>query len=183
MGRFSLSKREKKILQKLGETIFPETSVMPRYNASEVVERLERFFSNAEEMPEMPIFSRAMLNLVEEGSRLRYLRPMSKLPEKKRLDYLNRFWMNAALPKRLSFRLFSIVLKASYLDDPVIFDALGLEYRKPEVTKGRRPRWRKQILHGRSIEQNQTQEAEVVVVGTGAGGATVAHELARKATP
>ena len=180
MGRFILSKREKKILQKLGETIFPETSLMPRFKAKDVEERLEIFFNDAEEMPEMPIFCRAMLNLVEEGSRLRYLRPLSKLQEKKRLDYLNRFWLKATLPKRLTFRLLTIVLKASYLDDPVIFDGIGLEYRKPVVKKGKQPRWRKQILHGRHMEHNHTMEAEVVVVGTGAGGATVAHELARK---
>jgi len=180
MGRFSLSDRERRILQKLGETVFPETSVMPRFQAREVEERLARFFGEAEGMPEISALCRAMLNLVEEEARLHYLRPMSKLPEDKRLDYLDRFWLNAAVPKRLSFRLFGIALKAAYFDSPEIFDALELEYCKPEVKNPEKERWQGQILNGRQIEQDLELEAEVVVVGTGAGGATVAHELARR---
>ncbi len=180
MGRFHLSNRERKILQKLGEAMFPETSIMPPFNAGDIEDRLDSFFGESKEMPEVPIFCKTMLNLVEESTRPRYFRPMSRLPEGKRLEYLNRTWVDGIAPRRLSFRLLTVILKASYLDNPVIFNALGLEYRKPETVAEPRERWHGQILHGENIEQDQEIEAEVVVVGTGAGGATVAHELASR---
>ena len=82
MGPFRLSDRERRILQKLGEAVFPETSVLPHFQAREVEERLARFFDASESMSEIAVGCRAMLNLVEEEARLHYLRPLSKLPEK-----------------------------------------------------------------------------------------------------
>ena len=180
MARFRLSRREKRILQRLGEAMFPETSRLPRFDGEAVEEKIERFFEASEEIPEMPAFCRTMLNVVEEGARLRYVLPMSRLPEKKRFAYLQRQWATAALPRRLSFRLFSIVLRASYLDDPRLFDVLGLEYEKPEVKEVEPQRWHRQITRGKEIEQEEVLEAEVVVVGTGAGGAALACELAER---
>ncbi|MEW5733408.1 MAG: GMC family oxidoreductase, partial [Thermodesulfobacteriota bacterium] len=42
------------------------------------------------------------------------------------------------------------------------------------------PRWMSQITHSGGLSENMTLEAEVVVVGTGAGGAVVAKELAEQ---
>jgi len=180
MVRFRLSTRERWILQKLGEAAFPETAIMPPFDVHAVEERIERFFSGSTALGVLPLFFRSLLQLVEQGARLPYRRPMSELPPHKRLEYLNRYWVNTTAPKRMMFHLFSIVLRVAYLNDPMIFHALGLEYRKPAVSPEPPPRWHGQILSGRQITNNQELAAEVVVVGTGAGGATVAHELAQR---
>ena len=180
MSRFRLSSKEKMILQKLGEAFFPETELLPKFDAALIEDRLDRFFSRSESIQGIPAACRALLHVIDQGARLRYLRPMSSLAAGTRLDYLSRFWMNAPIPRRLSFKLFSYVLKGAYLDDQAIYQALGVAYRKPEVAPGSTPRWHSQIVHGKEIHQDKQIEAEVVVVGTGAGGATVAFELARR---
>ena len=179
MAKYRLSAKERKILLKLGEAILPETSLLPHFDA-EVIERIERFFSAEGAPPELPIFFKAMLHLLEAGARARHLRPMSKLPVHKRLAYLRKSWAEAAYPKRVLFRLFSLMVKASYLNNELIFERLGLEYRKPEIADEAPQRWRERILHGGEIEEDMELEAEAVVVGTGAGGAVAAYQLAEK---
>ena len=179
MPRFSFSVGEKRILRKIGEAMMPGTAVLARFDQA-AVDRIEQYFADSGELPEMPVFCRTMLLLVEEVARLRHLRSASALSEDKRLEYLNESWLQGILPHRLAFRLFALILKAGYLNDPAIFEALGLEYRKPEILEEEQPRWHRQIIRGRQIEQDQELEAEVVLVGTGAGGAAAACELAHR---
>jgi len=179
MPSFSFSVGEKGILLKIGEAMLPETALLGRF-AQGAADRIEQYFADSRELPEMRFFFRAMLHLVDEAARVRRFRSASGLAEDKRLEYLNGYWLDGTLPRRLSFRLFCLILKAGYLNDPAIFEALGLEYRKPEIREEEHPRWQRQITHGKDMDQDQQLEAEVVVVGTGAGGAAAAYELARR---
>jgi choline dehydrogenase-like flavoprotein len=106
---------------------------------------------------------------------------MSQLDLADRIRYLERRWRDQVGTLRgLGFRMLLLALRAAYLSDPKVFEAIGCDYYKPAVTPSSTPRWQQQILHGRDIDAPLEFEAEVVVVGTGAGGAVIACELARQ---
>ncbi len=71
-------------------------------------------------------------------------------------------------------------IKAAYFDDPALFRALGCRYGVEPPAAAEVPRWHSQITDATTFAADETIECEVVVVGTGAGGAPVAHELARR---
>ncbi len=71
-------------------------------------------------------------------------------------------------------------LKLAFLDDPAIHAELGLRYRVEAPKKPERSRWREQIVDAGTLADDEVLECDVVVVGTGAGGAVVANELAEQ---
>jgi hypothetical protein len=70
-------------------------------------------------------------------------------------------------------------LRFVHFDDPKKFAHVGCAY---ELGGGvaEPARWMAQVTDGRSITDDLTLECEVVVVGTGAGGAAAAYELASR---
>jgi len=82
-------------------------------------------------------------------------------------------------------RLLLMPLKLAWLDDPAIHAGLGLRYRietpsKPEPKKADKPRWRDQIVDAATLRDGEVLECDVVVIGTGAGGAPIAKALAAR---
>ena len=80
---------------------------------------------------------------------------------------------------RRSFALgLTAPLKVAYFDDELIHRHLGATFKfesKPE-----RPRYMERVTRGEELQEDAEIECDVVVVGTGAGGAVVAKELAQK---
>jgi choline dehydrogenase-like flavoprotein len=70
-------------------------------------------------------------------------------------------------------------LRFVHFDDPKKFAHVGCQY---ELGSGAAEpaRWMAQVTDGRSVTEDLTLECEVVVVGTGAGGAAAAYELASR---
>ena len=67
-------------------------------------------------------------------------------------------------------------VKLAYYDDHAVYERLGGAWA---FTSAAEPaRWKSQITTGSEIEDDVDVECDVVVVGTGAGGAVVAKELA-----
>src|SRR5207247_1831333 len=67
-------------------------------------------------------------------------------------------------------------VKLAYYDDHAVYERLGVAWA---FTSAAEPaRWKSQITTGSEIEDDVDVECDVVVVGTGAGGAVVAKELA-----
>ena len=58
-------------------------------------------------------------------------------------------------------------------------EAFGMNGRALPVARERH-RWEEQIVDARTLDNDETLEVDVVVVGTGAGGAPVAKELASR---
>ncbi len=89
-------------------------------------------------------------------------------------------WQTARSPQaRQVLRALVTAIKAAHFDDPTLFARVGCPFG---VTPGRdeRPRWLAQVTDGSASPEDHTIEADAVVVGTGAGGAAVAYELARR---
>jgi choline dehydrogenase-like flavoprotein len=70
-------------------------------------------------------------------------------------------------------------LKVAYFDDAAIYRALGATWRFASVA-GESPRWMQQVTGPDDVKEDLELECDAVVVGTGAGGAVVACELARQ---
>ncbi|MDP8222569.1 MAG: GMC family oxidoreductase [Candidatus Lernaella stagnicola] len=121
---------------------------------------------------------RAFLWTIENSARVRYGRPFSRLPEATRRKWLRHF-AEARYPVRILFRTLGIFVKLGYYDNPQRFAALGREYEKPPVVDEPQ-RWWELVTPGSSITEDLELECDAVVVGTGAGGAVVAAELAER---
>jgi choline dehydrogenase-like flavoprotein len=77
----------------------------------------------------------------------------------------------------LGVRALLTPLKLAHFGDAELFRALGCRH-VIEPPKAEQPRWRERILDARELDDGEALECDVVVVGTGAGGAPVAHALA-----
>jgi hypothetical protein len=67
-------------------------------------------------------------------------------------------------------------MKTAHFDDPELYGHLGCTWRHDGAAEP--ARWRQQIVDGAELDAEV--ECDVVVVGTGAGGAVVAKELAER---
>jgi len=100
-------------------------------------------------------------------------RPFHALDAPAQDELLVRWQRDARLKGPLS--LVSLVYKFVHFDRPDVYRALG---GKPNVVRDLdRPRWLAQV-HRADTWQDEDLECDVVVVGTGAGGAVVGRELA-----
>ncbi|MBI3184557.1 MAG: GMC family oxidoreductase [Myxococcales bacterium] len=118
----------------------------------------------------------ALALLLDRAAVLRTGRRFRALEPEKQQALLRRWERDPLI--RLPLFLFAFAVKAAHFDDPEIYASLGATY-----AKGGKPepaRWLSQVRPGRSITSDETLECEVVVVGTGAGGAVVGKELAER---
>ncbi|HEY3355811.1 MAG TPA: GMC family oxidoreductase [Polyangia bacterium] len=81
------------------------------------------------------------------------------------------------LARRGLLRALTSAVKAAYFDAPAVYARLGCPYRFENAAAT--PAWRRQITDGRDLGEDRF-ECDVIVVGTGAGGAVVAKELAER---
>jgi choline dehydrogenase-like flavoprotein len=175
MGKTFLTETERRIFLKIGQTLIPAGEKFPPLGP-EVIERIETYLADGPAA--LRKVFKVIIRAMERGSYVRYLKPFSKLDENRALQYLVG-WADAYPHKRLPFKVLFSVLKAGYYNNENLFKQLDIEYRKPEV-KDEPVRWESQIMPGEEIREVLELEAEVVVIGTGAGGAVVASELAEK---
>lgn len=105
-------------------------------------------------------------------------RRFSSLAPRRRLDVLRR--MEAFEPTRLALRGLVAPLKLAHFDDPVLHDALGCRYAVEPPARLEPARWRAQVFDAAALPPGESLECDVVVVGTGAGGAPLAARLAAR---
>jgi choline dehydrogenase-like flavoprotein len=80
---------------------------------------------------------------------------------------------------RMPLNLVSLVYRFVHFDRPAVYEALGGAQVGAAPVKGlEEPRWLKQIHRAEEWADGDDVECEVVVIGTGAGGAVVGKELA-----
>jgi len=175
MQEFLFTPHEREIVFRLGAVLVPAGRVLPAYRR-EHVDRMETFLQKSNDTIRRGI--RSLLGALDAGAATRYLKPLDRLDDRQVLAYID-FLSGTVAPLRIAFRLVAMLIKESYFDNEEIFKLVGIEYRKPPVID-EPARWLQQILPGEDIDENQTLEAEVIVIGTGAGGAVVAAELAER---
>lgn len=94
-------------------------------------------------------------------------------------------WSNGRLHvQRSLLRAVITPIKYAHFDAPSMFAHVGCRYETPPVLHEEQPRWLERVSDGRELggasDETLELEADVVIVGTGAGGASAAYELARR---
>lgn len=102
----------------------------------------------------------------------------SQLPLGRRLQALERFERVEAT--RLALRGLLSLLKLAWVDDPALFQKLGCRFAVEPPPREEPARWRGQVVDGQELASGEAVECDVVVVGTGAGGAPLAMGLAER---
>ncbi|MCP4444950.1 MAG: GMC family oxidoreductase [Myxococcales bacterium] len=102
-------------------------------------------------------------------------RRLSKLSLEKRAKVLARLHENPAMHWPL--RAVTAPIKAAQARHPSLLRAIGANTASLAVADEKR-RWHSQVIDARTLSEDEEIEVDVVVVGTGAGGAPVANKLA-----
>jgi choline dehydrogenase-like flavoprotein len=155
----------------LAEAVVPGSGAIRRADERtlrEVEDLLEHVFPHLAE-----VWGRAAqvfdhLAVLGKGHRFR------NLPHAAQQELLRRWELDPVLGPLLQAFVFPI--KLVHFDRLDVYEALG--GKRNVVTRLEQPRWLEQIVDGATLTADEDLECEVVVVGTGAGGAVVGRELA-----
>ena len=115
-----------------------------------------------------------LLRAVELAAWLGERSSFARLSPARRLAVLDG-WRTADPVRRLMLRALVSPLKMAHFDDPALYKQLGCVYETARVREAK-PAYLRQRVH--QLEADLTVECDVVVIGTGAGGAVVGRELA-----
>ncbi|CAN5203981.1 GMC family oxidoreductase [soil metagenome] len=108
-------------------------------------------------------------------------RPMSMLDPARAAQVLESWQASPSHAQRAFVRLLLTPIKAAHFDDPKMFEHVGCRHGSTLAPVRDEPaKWMRQVTNGSEVDDDLALECEVVVVGTGAGGAACAHELATR---
>lgn len=127
----------------------------------------------------MPGGSRALrgaLWMFDQAARLRTGRALHDLSRVEQ-DRLLLEWEESATLKGV-LNTVALILKTAHFDQPQRYEEMGGKLRV--LSSVETPRYERQIVPAREWEGERSLECDVVVVGTGAGGAVVGTELAQR---
>ncbi|MFZ5446188.1 MAG: GMC family oxidoreductase N-terminal domain-containing protein [Myxococcota bacterium] len=162
-------------LEALATTALPGGQLLPGADAR-TVEAAERLLAA------LPAVAQAgfpqLLRALDARALLSYRRRFTELPFGRRVEVLDALDRNEAT--RLLLRGLLTPLKLAYFDDPAVYAKLGCRYTVDRPARLEHARWREQIADAATLPAGEALECDVVVVGTGAGGAPIAAELARR---
>ncbi|MDP1826008.1 MAG: GMC family oxidoreductase [Archangium sp.] len=170
-----LTPSERTQLELLAETALPAGRILPGATAA-TVRRLETFLG---ELPPAALAGyRKLIFSLDAQALLQTRTRFSKLPFGRRVEVLDALENGEAT--RLLLRGLLAPLKVAHFDDPAVYAALGCRFAvDPPLTKERN-RWQEQVLDAATLPEGEPLECDVVVVGTGAGGAPMAKALAER---
>jgi choline dehydrogenase-like flavoprotein len=126
--------------------------------------------------PWAPALFRGAAAVLDRAALLRTARRFSRLDPDRQEALLQRWSGDRLL--RVPLALIATALKANHYDDPEMYAAMRCRVHpqaRPEPA-----RWLAQVVDGRTVADGVELECDVVVVGTGAGGAVVGRELAER---
>jgi choline dehydrogenase-like flavoprotein len=170
-----LSDGERRILVAIAEAALPAGKYLPAAG-SHTVAKVEAFLARLPR-PALTAF-RAGLRAVDAGSWLQHRRGFARLDDAARVEMLDR-WRRGGVARRNTIRALTAPLKMAHLDDPGLYKQLGCVYTLQLPKAETKPAYMTQRVHrAADLGGDLAVEADVVVVGTGAGGAVVARELA-----
>lgn len=173
----SLSARERETLVAIAQAIMPAGKRFPGADVATVA-RMEGYLAQIGRSGPMAI--RAILHAIDATAYARHLRAFSRLPLDKRYRLLES-WRTGNYVGRTALRTLVTPLKLAHFDDPTFFQAIGCVYSFASAAPSDRPRHVKErTIRADDLPAGEELECDVVVVGTGAGGAVVARELAER---
>lgn len=168
------SKRERRALLAIARAVIPAGTRFPAADEG-TIDRLERLLG----APAGAIGGyRALLWTFEALALARYRRTLTRLDER-RLVALFDSYRKGGYAKRSAARVLLSPLKAAYCQDPQLFRTLGCVYGQ-DTPRAEPRRYMERVTTSADLPEHEEIEADVVVIGTGAGGAVVAHELTER---
>jgi choline dehydrogenase-like flavoprotein len=121
---------------------------------------------------------RKLLELLDYSAVVRYGKRFSRLDPARRAEFLWR-WHGGGHARHGLFIALTYPLKNAHFDDRRVYQTLGCIWENPPVNDPT-PRTMQQVTAADDLPEGEEIECDVVVVGTGAGGAVVAKELAER---
>ncbi|MGZ3440672.1 MAG: FAD-dependent oxidoreductase, partial [Polyangia bacterium] len=140
------------------------------------VEKLEHFLALSP--PSVARGYRTMVLALDAWAWARHRASVASLPPEKTLALLEA-WRTGDFARRTMVRMLTAPLKIAHYNDPKMYSDVGCRYGSLPV-RAERPRYMERVTAATELEGDDTIECDVVVIGTGAGGAVVAKELAEK---
>jgi len=173
-----LSAHERRIALALAEASLPRVGALPGGGEATVV-RYERLLGTLGQSFGRAV--RAGLWAAEAWPVSRFGRPLTMLPREAREQAILRWSESGSRHERWLLRAILTPIKSAHFDDASLFEHVGCRHGGTDtpVVAEIAP-WMKQVTDGRTVTSDLELECEVVVVGTGAGGAAVAYELAKR---
>lgn len=171
-----LSPRERRLLLDIAEAALPAGAVFPGADES-TVDRVDEFLAG------LPAAAQrgygALLMAVETTALLTQRRRFHKLSHERRIKVLES-WRTAGVARRWGLRGLLSPLKVAHFDNPAFYDHIGCAYEFDQKAEAK-PRYMRERAHAAGdLEEDLELEVDVVVIGTGAGGAVMARELAEQ---
>jgi choline dehydrogenase-like flavoprotein len=176
----ALSEHERAIVVALAAAAMPASGRLPQ-GGHDTLEKLVAFMRG---MPrDLLATYRPLLWMVEVSAIAARGKPFTRLSREDAERFLEA-WSNGRLHlQRSALRAVLTPLKYAHFHDPKLFEQVGCRFELP-VVRDEPARFMEQVQDGRTLggadELPLHLEAEVVVVGTGAGGAAAAYELAKR---
>ena len=169
-----LSSHHRATLVAIAETALPAGRFIPAAGPA-VVDKVERFIG---QLPApMARGLAGLLRGLDAAAWLRHRRSFARVAPDKRLALLDT-WRTADPVRRLMLRALVSPLKMAHFDDPGLYKQLGCVYETRGAREAKPAYMRDRVHPGDALGGDLAVECDVVVVGTGAGGAVVGRELA-----
>jgi len=160
----------------VAETVFHDSPGLP-LKPQDVLERWEGLIAGVRPAAWVLGLLYALFNLLALP---RYGTTFVRLAPAERFAFLRGLMGSRFFVPRMIGCGVGVPFKIAYVSSEPAHAAVGIPYRKEKVLPEPEPRWMKQITTAAAMSADETVEADVVVVGTGAGGAVAAKELAEK---
>jgi choline dehydrogenase-like flavoprotein len=170
------SERERKVLAAVAAAGFPAGKTFPAAD-EHTIRRVEQFFATQASVTRAGY--RGLLHMIDAAAMVRHRRGFAALGAAQQLALMEA-WRGGGLVRRSALRGLLVPLKMSYFDDPALYRKLGCAYERPLPMAEAKPAWFRERVHraDEAAAAGEALECDVVVVGTGAGGAVTARELA-----
>jgi choline dehydrogenase-like flavoprotein len=170
-----LSERQRRTLAAVAEAALPAGKIF-RGAGPDTVDKVESFVGGLPGLAGTALG--ALLAALDADAWLRHRRGFAALPPADRLALLER-WRAGGVARRGAIRALVTPLKVAHFDDPSFYRHLGCVYELPKVQAESKPAWFRERVHAAgALGGDLALDCDVVVIGTGAGGAVVAKELA-----
>lgn len=162
------------VAQRLVESFFPAGHQLPAPDAQALTQQVADY---CQHLPGLGLGLEAGLQWLEWQYFLQHGQRFSRAPLAQRQAYLQQL-ASSALGAPLLHAL-SLPYRAAYTLDEENARRLQLHTRLRIPSQLERQRWQQQVTPVDQLDAITELEADVVVIGTGAGGAAAAYELAR----
>lgn len=160
----------------LAEAIVPGGRILPRADVR-AADRLARLLGSFDSRSLKHY--RKLLRMLDAMALARHGQRFAKLDVERRAQLVWSLHSGDDPVRRALFIALTYPVKNAYFDDPSIYQSYGCIW-DGKVAAEKPPTWMRQVTRASDLPLDETLECDVVVVGTGAGGAVVAKELAER---